>query len=130
HVQHTQIKRPAKTLAVLLPAKYVPSASSVDPVSRKTLGNFFRSLGPGLITGAADDDPSGITTYSIAGARHGAALLWTAWLTWPMMAAVQLVCARIGMVTGQGLTAALRRKFPGSVVRVLALLLLFVNTLN
>ena len=99
-------------------------------MSRHALRRFFGSLGPGLVTGAADDDPSGITTYSIAGAQHGMALLWTAWLTWPMMAAVQLVCARIGMVTGQGLMAALRRKFPGSVVRVLALLLLFVNTLN
>jgi len=78
-------------------------------VSRHALRRFFGSLGPGLVTGAADDDPSGITTYSIAGAQHGMALLWTAWLTWPMMAAVQLVCARIGMVTGQGLMAALRR---------------------
>ena len=99
-------------------------------MSRKTLGNFFRSLGPGLITGAADDDPSGITTYSIAGARHGTALLWTAWLSWPLIAAVQLVCARIGMVTGQGLTAALRRKFPAVIVRPIAVALVVVNTLN
>ena len=64
---------------------------------------FFGALGPGVITGAADDDPSGIATYSIAGAQFGTALLWTALLTWPLMAAVQMMCARIGMVTGDGL---------------------------
>src|SRR5438309_4587501 len=73
---------------------------------------FFGSLGPGLITGAADDDPSGIATYSIAGAQLGTSLLWTAFLTWPLMAAVQMMCARIGMVTGQGLAGALAKKFP------------------
>ncbi len=72
----------------------------------------FSVLGPGVVTGAADDDPSGIATYSIAGARFGTALLWTAWLTWPLMAAVQMACARIGMVTGRGLAGALRQKFP------------------
>jgi NRAMP (natural resistance-associated macrophage protein)-like metal ion transporter len=91
---------------------------------------FFKSLGPGLITGVADDDPSGITTYSVAGAKHGVALLWTAWATWPMIAAVQLVCARVGMVTGRGLTSALREKFPRGVVLVVAVLLLLVNTLT
>jgi len=60
----------------------------------------WSALGPGLITGAADDDPSGIATYSVAGAQLGTGLLWTALLTWPMMAAVQSMCARIGMVTG------------------------------
>src|SRR5881398_1192866 len=73
--------------------------------------HFFSALGPGVITGAADDDPSGIATYSVAGAQLGTGLLWTALLTWPMMAAVQSMCARIGMVTGRGLMGALRRKF-------------------
>ncbi|TMC59987.1 MAG: divalent metal cation transporter, partial [Chloroflexi bacterium] len=59
----------------------------------------WSALGPGVITGAADDDPSGIATYSVAGAQLGTGLLWTALLTWPMMAAVQSMCARIGMVT-------------------------------
>lgn len=68
---------------------------------------FFAALGPGLVTGAADDDPSGIATYSIAGAQLGTSLLWMAWVTWPLMAAVQMMCARIGMVTGQGLAGAL-----------------------
>ena len=70
------------------------------------LKKFFKSLGPGVITGAADDDPSGIATYSIAGAQLGTSLLWTAVLTWPLMAVVQMMCARIGMVTGAGLARA------------------------
>ena len=61
---------------------------------------LLRSIGPGVITGAADDDPSGIATYSIAGAQLGTKLLWTALITWPLMAAVQMMCARIGKVTG------------------------------
>jgi NRAMP (natural resistance-associated macrophage protein)-like metal ion transporter len=87
-------------------------------------------LGPGLISGAADDDPSGIATYSIAGAQLGTAMLWTAFVTWPLMAAVQMMCARIGMVTGCGLAEALRRKFPRWLVAVSALALLAANILN
>ena len=78
----------------------------------------WRSLGPGLIAGAADDDPSGIATYSMAGARFGTSLLWTALITWPLMAAVQTMCARIGMVTGRGITAAFKARFPKRVVFV------------
>jgi Mn2+/Fe2+ NRAMP family transporter len=74
---------------------------------------FFSVLGPGLITGAADDDPSGIATYSIAGARLGTSALWTAFLTWPLMGAVQMMCARIGMVTGEGLAAGLHASRAG-----------------
>src|ERR1039458_7791993 len=73
---------------------------------------FFSVLGPGLITGAADDDPSGIATYSIAGAQLGTSLLWTAFLTWPLMAAVQMMCARIGKVTGKGLAGNFILRFP------------------
>jgi NRAMP (natural resistance-associated macrophage protein)-like metal ion transporter len=91
---------------------------------------FFRALGPGLITGAADDDPSGIATYSIAGAQLGTTLLWTAFLTWPLMAAVQMMCARIGMVSGYGLSQALRKKFPTPVVAIAALALLAANIIN
>jgi NRAMP (natural resistance-associated macrophage protein)-like metal ion transporter len=91
---------------------------------------FFGALGPGLITGAADDDPSGIATYSIAGAQLGTSLLWTALLTWPLMAAVQMMCARIGMVTGYGLARALRKKFPTSVVAAASLALLVANIVN
>src|SRR3954467_13169566 len=90
--------------------------------------HVWDSLGPGLITGAADDDPSGIATYSIAGAQFGTGLLWTALLTWPLMAAVQSMCARIGMVTGRGLMAGLRSKFPRWVLVTAAAALLAANT--
>ena len=91
---------------------------------------FLSLLGPGVITGAADDDPSGIATYSIAGAQHGLALLWTALITWPLMAFVQMMCARIGMVTGRGLTGALHRKFPRPFIVVAAVALFAANSIN
>jgi NRAMP (natural resistance-associated macrophage protein)-like metal ion transporter len=91
---------------------------------------FFSKLGPGLITGAADDDPSGIATYSIAGAQMGTSMLWTALITWPFMACVQFMCARIGMVTGQGLGGALKRKGPRWLLFGGALGLLGANTIN
>jgi len=91
---------------------------------------FFSNLGPGLITGAADDDPSGIATYSIVGAQLGTTMLWTALITWPFMAAVQFMCARIGMVTGMGLGDALRRKGPRWLLFGGAVGLLGANTIN
>jgi NRAMP (natural resistance-associated macrophage protein)-like metal ion transporter len=91
---------------------------------------IWNALGPGIITGAADDDPSGIATYSIAGAQLGTGLLWSAVLTWPLMAAVQSMCARIGMVTGRGLMGALRAKFPRPVLATAAGALLIANTIN
>ncbi|HVT18684.1 MAG TPA: divalent metal cation transporter [Thermoanaerobaculia bacterium] len=90
----------------------------------------FSALGPGLITGAADDDPSGVATYSVAGAQLGRTMLWTAMLTWPLMAAVQMMCARIGMVTGEGLAGALEKKFPRPLVVIAAAALLAANTIN
>jgi NRAMP (natural resistance-associated macrophage protein)-like metal ion transporter len=83
--------------------------------------NTWRILGPGLITGASDDDPSGIATYSQAGAGFGFATLWTALITFPLMAAVQEMCARIGMVTQEGLTATLKKKYPTSILYLMAL---------
>jgi NRAMP (natural resistance-associated macrophage protein)-like metal ion transporter len=97
---------------------------------KERLGQLISAIGPGVITGAADDDPSGIATYSLAGAQLGMSMLWTAALTWPLMAPVQMMCARIGMVTGSGLAAALRKKFPRPVVGIAAFALLFANTLN
>ena len=91
---------------------------------------LLRSLGPGIITGAADDDPSGIATYSIAGAQLGTKLLWTALLTWPLMAAVQMMCARIGKVTGQGLAANLKLRFPKWLLVAVVIALLIANTIN
>ncbi|MFI4974373.1 MAG: NRAMP family divalent metal transporter [Caulobacterales bacterium] len=87
-------------------------------------------VGPGLITGVADDDPSGIATYSQAGAQFGLNLLWTMPLCFPLMAAVQSMCARIGRVTGKGLAANIKLAFPPVVVRSVVLLLLVANTLN
>src|SRR5450759_3458677 len=97
---------------------------------RSLLRRFLSTLGPGIVTGAADDDPSGIATYSVAGAQLGTSLLWTAFFTWPLMAAVQMMCARIGMVTGEGLAAGLRKKFPKPVLVVISVSLLIANTLN
>jgi NRAMP (natural resistance-associated macrophage protein)-like metal ion transporter len=91
---------------------------------------LLRSLGPGVITGAADDDPSGIATYSIAGAQLGTKPLWTALLTWPLMAAVQIMCARIGKVTGQGLAGNFRQRFPAWLLRLFVVALLVANTIN
>ncbi len=90
----------------------------------------MKAIGPGVITGAADDDPSGIATYSVAGAQLGTSLLWTALLTWPLMAAVQMMCARIGKVTGKGLAGNLTQRFPRWLVMAFVSALLVANTIN
>ncbi len=100
------------------------------PAPPTGIRRLFSVLGPGVVTGAADDDPSGIATYSVVGARFGTGLLWTAWVSWPLMAAVQMACARIGMVTGRGLAGALRQKFPRGLVAAAAVALFLANTLN
>jgi NRAMP (natural resistance-associated macrophage protein)-like metal ion transporter len=87
-------------------------------------------LGPGIITGASDDDPSGIATYSVAGASLGFSTLWTALITFPMMAVVQFICAKIGLVTGRGLGSVLRARYPSYIVISLVLLLAVANTIN
>jgi len=106
--------------------------TSHDPKTppRNILIRIFRLMGPGVITGAADDDPSGIATYSIAGAQLGTSLLWTSVVTWPLMGAVQMMCARIGMVTGEGLASGLRRKMPRWICVVFVFALLIANTIN
>src|SRR6478735_9884673 len=98
------------------------SAKRAGPFRR-----FLSTLGPGVITGAADDDPSGIATYSVAGAQLGTSLLWTAFLTWPLMMVVQMTCARIGMVSGRGLAAAIKQKVPRPVVTMCVVTLLIAN---
>ena len=90
----------------------------------------LRLLGPGLVTGAADDDPSGIATYSQAGAQFGYGLLWTVFLTTPFMIAIQLVSARIGRVTGKGLAANVMELAPRWLVLALVFLLVAANTFN
>lgn len=94
------------------------------------LRRFLANLGPGLITGAADDDPSGISTYSVAGASLGYSILWTALFSFPLMAAVQLMCARLGMVTGRGLGAVIRKRYPRWVLWSACLLLIVANVFN
>jgi NRAMP (natural resistance-associated macrophage protein)-like metal ion transporter len=91
---------------------------------------LFRRVGPGMIAGAADDDPSGIATYSQAGAQFGVNMLWTVVFTYPLMTAVQMISARIGRVTGQGLAANLNRVFPRGIVTLLVALLFIANTVN
>ena len=87
-------------------------------------------VGPGLVTGVADDDPSGIVTYSQAGAQFGLNMLWTMPIAYPLMSAIQLLCARIGRVTGRGLAANIKTTFPPAVLFCLVLLLLIANVLN
>jgi NRAMP (natural resistance-associated macrophage protein)-like metal ion transporter len=94
------------------------------------LRRFLSALGPGVITGAADDDPSGIATYSIAGAQHGLGLLWTALITWPLMAFVQMMCARIGMVSGRGLAGTMHHKYPRPLILTAAIALFAANSIN
>ena len=89
-----------------------------------------RQLGPGLITGAADDDPSGIATYSQAGARYGYGVLWAVVLTLPLMIGIQMVCATVGRVTGRGLAANMRLYFPRWLVMALVFSLLVANIIN
>jgi NRAMP (natural resistance-associated macrophage protein)-like metal ion transporter len=91
---------------------------------------FFDGLGPGLITGAADDDPSGISTYSVTGAAFGYAPLWTALFSFPLMTAVQMMCARLGMVTGRGLAGVIRSRHPRWVLWGACALLVTANTVN
>jgi NRAMP (natural resistance-associated macrophage protein)-like metal ion transporter len=91
---------------------------------------FFANLGPGLITGAADDDPSGISTYSVVGASFGYLPLWTAIFSFPLMTAVQLMCARLGMVTGRGLAGIIRRRYSRWVLWAACTLLVVANVIN
>ncbi len=103
---------------------------SLEEAKRKGPFGLLQILGPGLITGASDDDPSGIGTYSQVGAQFGYGFLWTAIFTFPLMAAVQELCARIALHTGVGLGVALRRKFPTALVGVCIAALFVANTIN
>jgi NRAMP (natural resistance-associated macrophage protein)-like metal ion transporter len=96
----------------------------------KRLYRYWGTLGPGLTTGAADDDPSGITTYSQAGAKYGFKLLWLSIFTYPLMSIVQEMCARIGLMTGKGLAANIRERYPKIVIFTCTFLLLIANVFN
>ena len=99
-------------------------------VAPRRVRKFFAELGPGLITGAADDDPSGISTYSVTGASFGYAPLWTALFSFPLMVSVQLMCARLGMVTGRGLAGVIRRTYPRWILWGACSLLIVANVVN
>jgi NRAMP (natural resistance-associated macrophage protein)-like metal ion transporter len=107
----------------------MPQADRQRPAADR-FRRFFAGLGPGLISGAADDDPSSIGTYSVVGAQFGTSVLWTAFITWPLIAAIQMMCARIGLVTGRGLARALGEKFPRPLVATACLGLLAANTIT
>lgn len=116
-------------------AEATPSTDELTPrqkalEEKNPIKRFFQVLGPGLITGASDDDPSGIGTYSVAGASLGFSTLWLAIVTLPMIAAVQYSCAKIGMVTGQGLAGVLRKNYPRPLLYMAVLALFVANTLN
>jgi NRAMP (natural resistance-associated macrophage protein)-like metal ion transporter len=107
----------------------VPTPRRPDDTSAR-IRRFFAELGPGLICGAADDDPSGIATYSVTGAQFGYGPLWTALFSFPLMVSVQLMCSRLGMVTGRGLAAVVRRRYPRWVLWGACLVLIVANTIN
>src|SRR2546422_9272045 len=112
----------------------MPNNKAAQPklrqIAPRRVRRFFGELGPGLITGAADDDPSGISTYSVTGASFGYAPLWTALFSFPLMTAVQLMCARLGMVTGLGLAGVVRRTYSRWVLWGACLLLIVANVVN
>ena len=110
-----------------------PSGQSKRGQTARGWRGLFRVLGPGLVTGASDDDPSGIATYSQAGAQYGLGLLWVSLATLPLMAGVQEICDRTALATGQGLGQLAAKKYPGKARRILALLiaaLIIANALN
>jgi natural resistance-associated macrophage protein len=98
---------------------------------KKSASHILKSLGPGLVTGASDDDPSGIATYSQAGAQFNFGMLWLALFQYPLMAVIQEMCARIGLITGGGLNSVIQRKYSKKIVLPLTgLLLTLSNTVN
>src|SRR3982074_282809 len=125
--------RPSKGAPVIPhsePAGGTGSLEAAMMLENNPVKRFFKILGPGLITGASDDDPSGIGTYAVAGASLGFTTLWTALFTFPLMVAVQLSCARIGMVSGMGLAAVLRRHYSRSLLYLSVFGLVIANTIN
>src|SRR6478672_8106793 len=105
-------------------------SSKTMPFVSKSRNSFLKLLGPGIITGAADDDPSGIATYSQVGAQFGFRMLWTMWLTYPLMAGVQEISARIGRVTGRGIAGNMRLHYSAWVTIPIVMLLLLANLFN
>ncbi len=115
----------------MVPPKYILKTTDPSlPPKQNRLELFFADLGPGLITGCADDDPSGISTYSMTGAVFGYGLLWTALISFPLMVSVQMMCGRLGMVTGRGLAGVVRRRYSKWVLWCASSLLIVANVFN
>src|SRR3954464_9953101 len=112
------------------PAHKPDDATAPKPRQPFSFGRLIKSLGPGLMTGASDDDPSGIGTYSQAGAQLGYGIGWTMLLTFPLMAAIQEISARVGRVTGHGISGNVCRHYPGWLVSIVVTLLCIANTIN
>ena len=112
------------------PQEIDPDPEDASPVVGAARPRLLGVLGPGLITGASDDDPSGIATYSQAGAQYGYSLAWTLLLTYPLMCAVQMIAARVGRTTGHGIAGVLRRHYPHWLLQFLVCLLVVANTIN
>lgn len=108
----------------------MPGSKVTKPPKQNAVEVFFSDLGPGLITGCADDDPSGISTYSTSGAAFGYGLLWTALVSFPLMVAVQMMCGRLGMVTGRGLAGVIRRRYSKWVLWGACVLLIVASVFN
>src|ERR1700738_3700938 len=106
------------------------STIQVSPAVQSAKPPIWKALGPGLVTGAADDDPSGIATYSQAGAQFGFQLAWTLLLTYPLMVVIQGISARIGRTTGKGIAGNLREHYPNWLLQGIVALLLVANTIN
>jgi len=109
-----------------MPTKRVGPSRALDPNRLR----LIRVLGPGLITGASDDDPSGIATYSQAGAQFGFAISWTMLFSYPLMVAIQQISARIGRITGKGIAGNLRQHYPNWLLEGIVALLFIANTIN
>ena len=133
HIIEKTIEAPAEALEISLEKSHKFAHNLANGTYRKPMKkakDYWYLLGPGLTTGASDDDPSGIATYSQAGAQAGFSMLWTAIFTFPLMAVIQEACARIGLVTGRGLASNIRQHFGKRTLYASATLLFAANTFN
>ena len=119
-----------KEIARVSPPATNSKRAARKPASRTPRASFLRSLGPGLITGAADDDPSGIATYSQVGAQFGTGMLWTMLFSFPLMSAIQEICARLGRITGEGVAENIRKHYPKPLLYGIVSLLCIANIFN
>src|SRR5438093_2647174 len=130
HAARTEEDARAPAIPHREPTGGTGTAAAARPRRGGPLGKVLAILGPGFITGASDDDPSGIATYASAGAALGFAPLWTALVTFPLMAAVQFICAKTAMVTGRGMAGVIRQRYPRTLLYTVVLALLLANTIN